>query len=161
MTTEYISKEGQARLLAELSHLRSVERPKIVDEVSAAAAQGDRSENAEYIYGKKRLREIDRRTRWLEKRLESLTVVDADQPRKGEKCFFGAYVTVEDEDGNERSYRILGADEVDADHGIISYKSPLGRALLGKSVGDAVVVQSPSGVRELTLTSVQYGTPRG
>jgi transcription elongation factor GreB len=153
----YISREGHARLVEELSRLRSVERPKIVEEVSAAAAQGDRSENAEYIYGKKKLREIDRRTRFLEKRLDSLQVMDADQPREKGRCYFGAWVTVEDEEGRERVYRILGVDEVDMDRGVISYVSPLGRALLGKREGDDVIVKSPSGDREWSVTRVQYG----
>jgi transcription elongation factor GreB len=153
----YISREGHARLLAELQHLRSVARPRMVDEVAAAAAQGDRSENAEYIYGKKRLREIDRRTRWLEKRLDALEVVDADAPRATGKVHFGAWVTVADEEGEERTFRVLGQDEVDLDRGAISYISPLGRGLLGKCEGDTITVKSPSGDREFTVLRVQYG----
>jgi transcription elongation factor GreB len=157
MEKDYISRQGHARLMAERVRLHSVDRPKIVDEVAAAAAQGDRSENAEYIYGKKKLREIDRRMRWIDKRLEVLTPVDADAPRASTRCYFGARVTVEDEDGQVRQLRVLGADETDADQGIISYRSPMGRALLGKSTGDSFVVKSPSGDREYTLTDVQYG----
>ncbi|MCS6898863.1 MAG: transcription elongation factor GreB [Myxococcales bacterium] len=157
MQKEYISQQGYARILAELNHLRSVERPQVVDEVAAAAAQGDRSENAEYIYGKKRLREIDRRTRFLEKRLDVLVPVDVDAPRSSDRCFFGAWVTLEDQDGTLQTLRILGPDETDADQGFISYLSPMGRALLGKSVGDALVVRSPGGERSYTVIDVQYG----
>jgi transcription elongation factor GreB len=156
---DYISREGWDRLAGELERLRRVERPKIVDEVSTAAAQGDRSENAEYIYGKKRLREIDRRTRWLEKRLGSLQVFEVERPPGEGRCYFGAWVTVEDEDGVERRVRILGVDEADLDRGHISYRSPLGRALLGKREGDTIVVRTPSGEREVSVTSVQYPSP--
>lgn len=144
-------------MLAELNQLRTVERPKVVDEVAAAAAQGDRSENAEYIYGKKRLREIDRRTRFLEKRLDGLMQIDVDAPRDSEKVYFGAWVRVEDEDGNPRVLRIMGEDEIDLTLGFISYVSPIGRSLLGKSPGDVVIFRSPAGDREFTLTDVQYG----
>jgi len=154
---DYISRQGHARLLAELAHLRSVERPKIVDEVSTAAAQGDRSENAEYIYGKKKLREIDRRMRFLQKRLDAVESVDADAPRPPDRCFFGAWVFLENDAGKTLTLRILGVDEVDTDLGHISYQSPVGRALLGKYVGDTVVVRSPGGDKEYTLTDVQYG----
>ena len=157
MEKDYISRQGHARLVAERVRLHSVDRPKIVDEVSTAAAQGDRSENAEYIYGKKKLREIDRRMRWLDQRLEAVTVVDADAPRATTKCYFGAHATIEDEDGNVRRLRILGVDEADADQGVVSFRSPMGRALLGKATGDSFVVKSPSGDREYTLTDVQYG----
>lgn len=157
MQKEYISRQGHARILAELTRLRFVERPRIVEEVAAAAAQGDRSENAEYIYGKKKLREIDRRTRFLEKRLELLTPVDVDAPRASERCFFGAWVTLEDEDGALLTLRILGPDETDADQGHISYLAPMGRALLGKSLGDSFVVRSPGGERSYMVADVQYG----
>jgi transcription elongation factor GreB len=156
----YISREGHARLLAELDTLRRVTRPKIVDEVSTAAAMGDRSENAEYIYGKKKLREIDRRTRWIEKRLERLEVTDAEAPR-GDRIFFGAWVTVEsdNEDGARisRVLRVMGEDEVDLALGYISYRSPLGRALLKREMGDTVVVLTPRGEMEYDVTDVQYG----
>lgn len=155
----YISLEGYRRLEAELDRLRRIERPKVVDEVSTAAAQGDRSENAEYIYGKKRLREIDRRTRWLEKRLEALESVDVDRPRVETRCFFGAWVSVEDEDGKAATYRIMGEDELDAARGHISYRSPLGRAILGKRPGDVCDVQTPSGSREVAVVGVRYGAP--
>lgn len=155
MDKSYISREGHARLLAELDTLRRITRPRIVDEVSAAAAMGDRSENAEYIYGKKKLREIDRRTRFIEKRLERFEVTDADAPR-GERVFFGAWVTVESEHG-ERLLRIMGEDEVDLAKGYISYRSPLGRALLKREVGDTVVVLTPNGELAYDVTNVQYG----
>lgn len=158
MPSEYISRQGHARLLAELTRLRSVDRPAIVDEVAAAAAQGDRSENAEYIYGKKKLREIDRRMGFLERRLQALTPVDADAPRDADRCFFGAWVTLEDEDGNVRTVRVVGVDEIDLDRGFISYRSPLGHALLNKSVGDAVKIITPRGEREYLVTKVQYGS---
>jgi transcription elongation factor GreB len=152
----YISRTGHTRLLAELNQLQHEERPKIVQEVADAAAQGDRSENAEYIYGKKRLREIDRRTRWLQKRLADMQVIDVDQPR-GPRCFFGAWVIIEDEHGAEKTFRILGEDEVNASLGLISYVSPLGKALLKKEEGDIVTVDSPSGLREYSLLCVHYG----
>jgi transcription elongation factor GreB len=152
----YISKDGHARLVAELHQLRSVERPRMVDEVAAAAAQGDRSENAEYIYGKKRLREIDRRTRWLMKRLDELLPIDPATPR-GSRCFFGAWVEVEEDGKSLKRLRILGEDEVDLAAGVISYRSPLGRALLGREEGDSVGVESPTGRREFSLLRVHYG----
>lgn len=151
----YISRDGHARLLAELDNLRRVVRPRIVDEVSTAAAMGDRSENAEYIYGKKKLREIDRRTRFIEKRLERFEVTDADAPR-GDRIFFGAWVTVESEHG-ERQVRIMGEDEVDLAKGYISYRSPLGRALLKREVGDTIVIATPNGELSYDVTNVQYG----
>ncbi len=125
----YITRAGARRLQVELARLRSDERPKVVQEVADAAAQGDRSENAEYIYGKKRLREIDRRIHFLTKRLESAVVVE---PRTDgtQRVFFGAAVEVEGEDGARARYRIVGVDEVDLARGCISWRSPLGRALL-------------------------------
>jgi transcription elongation factor GreB len=152
----YITPDGARRLSEELGRLRTVERPKTVQEVSDAAAQGDRSENAEYIYGKKRLREIDRRMRFLTKRLSSAQVVDPKQ-QKGEKVFFGATVELTDEDGGRRVYRVVGEDEVDGGTGQISWRSPLGRALLGKRAGDVVTVRRPAGEVELEVTSVRYG----
>ena len=152
----YITREGAMRLQEELGNLRSKQRPKIVQEVSDAAAQGDRSENAEYIYGKKKLREIDRRIHWLTKRLETITVVDANTARAKDQVFFGAWVDVEDEDGRAASYRIVGEDEIDPGQGKISYRSPLGRVLLKKRVGDVVVLRKPSGEVELSVMAVRY-----
>jgi transcription elongation factor GreB len=151
----YITPEGFARLQQELERLWKVDRPKITAEVSAAAAQGDRSENAEYIYGKKKLREIDRRIRFLSKRLDSLTVVE---PREsGERIFFGAWVTVEDEEGGEAAYRIVGPDEIDVKNGLISVDSPLAKVLLGKRVGDEVTLMRPKGPAELVIVDIRYG----
>jgi transcription elongation factor GreB len=154
-TPNYITREGAKRLQEELADLRSRQRPRIVQEVADAAAQGDRSENAEYIYGKRKLREIDRRMHWLTKRLESATVV-APRTDGVEVVFFGAWVEVEDEDGARSTYRIVGEDEIDLAKGHISWRSPLGRALLKKRAGDAVAFRRPSGEVELTLVSVRY-----
>jgi transcription elongation factor GreB len=150
----YITREGAKRLQDELARLLTVTRAKIVSEVADAAAQGDRSENAEYIYGKKKLREIDRRIHWLTKRLESVTVVP--QRDASLVVYFGAYVEVEGEDGVRATYRIVGEDEIDLDLGAISWRSPLGRALLKKRVGDVVAVARPRGPTELTVIGVRY-----
>ncbi len=151
----YITREGAKRLQAELSDLLWKQRPPVVQDVTDAAAQGDRSENAEYIYGKKKLREIDRRIHWLTKRLESATVVE---PRTDgvKAAFFGAYVEVEDEDCVRATYRIVGEDEIDTDKGHISWRSPLGRSLLKRREGDVVVFKRPNGEVELTVVSVRY-----
>jgi transcription elongation factor GreB len=154
----YITREGAKRLQGELSDLLWKQRPAIVQEVADAAAQGDRSENAEYIYGKKKLREIDRRIHWLTRRLESATVVEPRAPDAGgvAVAFFGAYVEVEDEDGARATYRIVGEDEIDLDKGHISWRSPLGKSLLKRRPGDAVVFRRPSGEIELTVVSIRY-----
>ena len=154
----YITRVGARRMQDELVELRTKQRPKIVQDVADAAAQGDRSENAEYIYGKKKLREIDRRIHYLTKRLETATVVGPDD-RDGtaqDRVFFGATVAIEDEGGNETTYHIVGADEIDLTKGRISYNSPLGRALLKRQVGDTVVFKKPSGEAELTIVSIAY-----
>jgi transcription elongation factor GreB len=158
MTSSYITREGALRLQEELADLRSRQRPKIVQEVAEAAAQGDRSENAEYIYGKKKLREIDRRIHFLVKRLESVTVVDPDQRPDGERdrVFFGATVDVEDEDGKMATYQIVGEDEIDLGRGRISYRSPLGHALLRRRAGDSFAFRRPSGEVELTVVRIQW-----
>lgn len=149
----YITREGAKRLQAELAHLRAQERPPVVQQVADAAAQGDRSENAEYIYGKKRLREIDRRIHWLTKRLESLVVVE---PTAGTVIYFGAYVEVEDERGERATYRIVGEDEVEPLRGHVSWRSPLGSALLRHRVGDVIRVDRPNGRAELRIFAVRY-----
>ncbi len=150
----HITPEGFQRLQAELEHLWKVVRPEVTARVSAAAAEGDRSENAEYIYGKKRLREIDARLRYLSKLLDRLTVVP---PRsEGERVYFGAWVTVEDDAGQRKTYRIVGPDESDAKTGAISSESPVARALLGKRAGDWVLVQRPKGPAELQVVAVRY-----
>lgn len=135
--SRYITSEGAARLRAELKHLWEEERPRVTQAVSEAAKLGDRSENADYIYGKKRLREIDSRVRFLTKRLEEVTVVDRI-PDDREKIFFGARVTLEDDDGNTLTYRIVGPDEFDVKQGLISMDSPVARALLGRRLDDKV-----------------------
>jgi transcription elongation factor GreB len=151
----YVTPEGAKRLQQELAGLLTKERPKIVQDVADAAAQGDRSENAEYIYGKRKLREIDRRIHWLTKRLESATVVP---PRKDgiDTVFFGAFVEIEDESGARATYRIVGEDEIDLGKAHISWRSPLGRSLLRKRSGDTVLLVRPSGEVELTIVSIRY-----
>lgn len=151
----YITAEGAARLRAELDFLWRVKRPKVTQAVSEAAALGDRSENAEYIYGKKQLREIDRRVRFLRKRLDELTVVER-RPDDADKVFFGAWVTIEDEAGSERRLRIVGPDEFDPGRGWISVDSPMARALLGRSLDDEVVVQLPRGEAQIVIVDVEY-----
>ncbi len=151
----YLTREGAKRLQSELADLLYKQRPVVVQDVADAAAQGDRSENAEYIYGKKKLREIDRRIHWLTRRLETATVVE--QRTDGVKAaFFGAYVEVEDEDCARNTYRIVGEDEIDLDKGHISWRSPLGRSLLKRREGDVVVFRRPNGEVELTIVSVHY-----
>ncbi len=142
---------------AELDHLWRVERPKVTQAVSDAAAQGDRSENAEYIYGKKRLREIDRRVRYLQKRIPDLNVVDRP-PDDPSRVYFGAWVRLEAENTNEVEYRIVGPDEYDPDQGWISIDSPLARALLKKTVDDEVLVQLPGGEHRYIVTGIHYRT---
>jgi transcription elongation factor GreB len=151
----YITPEGARRLADELVRLRTVERPRTVQEVADAAAQGDRSENAEYIYGKKRLREIDRRLNYLAKRLDQAVVVDPREQR-GDKAFFGATIEVEDEERGRRTYVLVGEDETDSNRGRISWRSPVGRALLGKRAGDVVVVHRPAGAVEIEVVAVRY-----
>jgi transcription elongation factor GreB len=152
----YITAEGAEKLRAELERLWSVERPRVTQEVADAAALGDRSENAEYIYGKKRLREIDRRIRFLSKRLDLLTVV-SEAPASSERVFFGAWVALEDEDGEEREYRIVGPDETDAKAGWISVDSPMARALMGRREGDEVLVRRPKGDAAMTIVGIRFG----
>lgn len=158
----YVTRAGYARLSAELERLWHVERPRITEEVSAAAAQGDRSENAEYIYGKKKLREIDRRVRFLRKRLEVLVVVDPSPEQEG-RVYFGARVTIEDEDGRRSTYRIVGPDEIDLKAGDISIEAPLARALLGHALGDEVTVDRPKGKSDVVIVAIAYdlGAERG
>ena len=155
MSPRYITPEGAKRLQQELAQLWNVERPKVTQEVSDAAAQGDRSENAEYIYGKKRLREIDRRIRYLSKRLDELTVVREAPPRR-DRVYFGAWVALEDEAGEERRYRLVGPDEFDVERGLISIESPLGRALLGREAGDEVELRRPRGTVRYVLLEIEY-----
>ncbi len=158
MAPRYITPEGFRRLAEEHERIWTVERPRIVAEVEAAAALGDRSENAEYIYGKRKLRELDRRLRFLSERMDALTVV-APRAVAGGRAFFGAWVTVEHEDGAERTYRLVGPDEFDVARGLISVEAPLGRALLGKREGDVVVVQRPAGAVDVTVVEISWAAP--
>jgi transcription elongation factor GreB len=151
----YITPEGAKKLRTELDQLWTVERPRVTQEVADAAAQGDRSENAEYIYGKRRLREIDRRVRFLSKRLDDVTVV-TEPPTDPQRVFFGAWVTLEDEDGKEVTYRIVGPDESSVERGWISMEAPVAKALMGKRKGDDVTVRVPKGETEYTIRAIRY-----
>jgi transcription elongation factor GreB len=153
--TALITPQGEERLRAELHELWHVRRPQVTRAVSEAAAQGDRSENAEYTYGKKMLREIDSRVRFLGKRLESLKVV-SERPADPQRVYFGAWVTLEDEDGEQARYRIVGPDELDLKLGLISIDSPLARALLGKALDAEVRVQTPGGEQCWYLVAIDY-----
>jgi transcription elongation factor GreB len=150
---------GHARLRAELHQLMRVERPQVVEIVSWAAGNGDRSENGDYLYGKKRLREIDRRARFLGKRLEIAEVVDPAAQANRDQVFFGATVTYVNPRDEERTVTILGVDEADISRGEVSLHSPIARALLRARVGDAVRVQTPSGPEELEVLAIAYPAP--
>jgi len=151
----YITPAGFARLAAERKHLVEIERPDVVRTVSWAAANGDRSENGDYLYGKKRLREIDRRVRFLIKRLESATVVD-NAGREDDRVFFGAAVRIRSRSGGEREVTIVGADEVDPARGRVSWVSPVARALLKARAGEVVTLRTPAGEDELEILDVHY-----
>jgi transcription elongation factor GreB len=153
---DYITDEGFRRLSEELDRLLRVERPKIVKGVADAAAEGDRSENAEYIYGKKKLREIDKRIEFITKRVDKLRVVTDVPPDGTSKIYFGAWVELADADGKKTTYRIVGADETDSERGFISIDSPVARALMGKSVRDEVTVWRPKGEVTFEVLSVRY-----
>ena len=155
--SQFITAAGAARLKQELDELWKVERPRVTQAVSEAAAQGDRSENAEYTYGKKRLREIDRRVRFLRKRLDGMTVVDKP-PSDPQRVFFGAWVTIEDVEGRQFTHRIVGPDEFDMAEGYISMDAPLARALMRKGLDDEVKLDLPGGARELTIIDIRYET---
>jgi len=155
--SQYITPAGARRLQQELDELWRVERPRVTQAVAEAAAQGDRSENAEYTYGKRRLREIDRRVRFLRKRLDGMVIVDKP-PSDTTRVFFGAWVSLEAEDGTTARYRIVGPDEFDAAPGYISMDSPLARALMKKKLDDEVSVEVPGGVRTYTIVDVEYET---
>lgn len=155
-SSPYITAEGYARLKAEFDQLWRVRRPEVVRALSAAAAEGDRSENAEYIYRKKELREIDARLKYLTLRLDELKVVDSP-PADATKVFFGAWVEVEKESGGGRTYRIVGSDETDAAQGYISLDSPVARAMLGKSEGDVVTARLPGGEAVFEIIHIWYG----
>ena len=152
----YITPAGFQRLQDELKHLLRVERPKVVEVVSWAAGNGDRSENGDYIYGKKRLREIDRRIRFLNKRLESAEVVDPTLQKNRDRVFFGATVTYAREDGTENTVTMVGADEVDLDRAHVSWISPIARALLKAQEGDVVDLRTPAGLEQIEVVAIRY-----
>jgi transcription elongation factor GreB len=154
--TNYITREGFEKLQTELQWLWTDERPKVTEAVSVAAALGDRSENADYIYGKKRLREIDRRIRFLTKRVDDLNVVEAGPRKEDDRIYFGAWVTIEDEEGERQRYQLVGPDEFDAHEGRISVDSPVGRALMGRRLGDEVVVRRPKGETVYEVIAIAY-----
>ena len=151
----YITPAGHRKMTEEFDFLRNKKRPEVVSALADAAAEGDRSENAEYIYRKKQLREIDRRLRFLAKRLDIAVIVDPREQKRRDRVFFGATVTIEDEDGETVVYRIVGADETSSS-GDVSWRSPVGRALIGKALGDTVVVSLTDRTRELTIAEIDY-----
>ena len=151
----YMTPQGFRRLQDEFTYLTTIDRPETVKVVQWAASLGDRSENADYQYGKKRLREIDSRLRFLKKRLDNAEVVEPADG-SGEKVKFGATVTIEDEEGEQKTYSIVGIDETDPKQGRVSWKSPIGHSLLGKELDDEVQVQTPNGKKEFTIVDVQY-----
>lgn len=153
--SKFITQPGWQKLKDELDFLWKVQRPQVTQAVSEAAAQGDRSENAEYIYGKKQLREIDSRVRFLRQRLEGMVVV-RQKPTDRQRIYFGSWVTLEDEDGKEVRYRIVGPDEFDATAGLISMDSPLARALFKKAVDDEVIIEVPGGRKSYVVVAIDY-----
>lgn len=157
----YITPEGYATLKAEFDQLYKVERPKVVSDVAWAASNGDRSENGDYIYGKKRLRQIDSRLRFLMKRMDIAVVVDPQKQQELERVFFGAWVTLYSlERDTEHVYRIVGQDELEPAKGYISWISPLAKAMLGKQPGDVVRVQTPAGEEQYEIVDVSYVQPQ-
>jgi transcription elongation factor GreB len=151
----YITPEGESRLREELHQLWKVERPVVTNAVHEAAKNGDRSENGDYIYGKRRMREIDSRVRFLNKRLDELKVID-EAPADTSKIYFGAWVTLEDEAGEEQRWRIVGPDEFDLPTGKLSMDSPMARSLLGKGLDDEILVKSPAGEKAYYVTDISY-----
>ena len=155
-SSPYITPEGAANIRSEIRQLWKVERPEITQIVHEAAKNGDRSENGDYIYGKRRLREIDSRVRFLTKRLEEMKIIE-DKPRDPSKVFFSAWVTIMDQsDKTSEYYRLVGPDEIEASKNLISVDSPMSQALLGKSIGEEIVVKTPSGERYLKITDIKY-----
>ena len=152
----YMTPEGHRRMQAELRRLMREERPKVVEVVAWAAGNGDRSENGDYIYGKKRLREIDSRIRFLSKRLESAQIVDPGQQKNRDQVFFGATVTYADRDGTEKTITIVGIDEADLDQGQVSWVSPIARALMKAHEGDVVELRTPSGIEPIEIIEIRY-----
>ena len=156
-TKNYMTRQGFERLNGEFRDLRYVERPKVVETVSWAAGNGDRSENGDYIYGKKRLGEIDRRLRYLTKRLESAEVVDSDKQRHLKQIFFGATVTFASSEGEQRTVTIVGVDEADIERNCVSWISPVARALMKAREGDRVEVRTPTGKETIEVLRIRYG----
>ena len=154
-SSKYITPEGKQRLVEEVDKLWKKRRPEVTKALTAAAAEGDRSENAEYIYRKKELREIDARVRYLRKRLDGIVVVDRI-PDNQHRIFFGAWVRLEDTTGQEYIYRIIGPDEIEPSLGYISMDSPMGKALIGKSLDDEFTLRLPEGEAEYVITEVSY-----
>ncbi len=155
-TPNYLTPQGYAALTNERNQLLKVERPKTVEIVSWAASNGDRSENGDYIYGKRRLREIDRRLRFLSKRLELAKIVDSSAQMTQDQVFFGATVTLVDQEGHEQTLRIVGVDETHLGPNYISWVSPIARALIKSREGDSVTFESPSGIRTVEIIRVSY-----
>ncbi len=153
--SRYITAEGEQALRKELHQLWKIERPQVTAIVHEAAKNGDRSENGDYIYGKKRLREIDSRVRFLGKRLEELQVVD-QIPDERDKVYFGAWISLEDDNGEEQRYRIVGPDEFDLSQNKLSMDSPMARAMLGKRLDEEIVLNSPDGIKRFYIIDIQY-----
>lgn len=154
-TKNYMTPAGADKLKTELKNLLNVARPELVQVISWAASNGDRSENGDYIYGKRRLREMDRRIRFLTRRLESAEIVDP-KGQRSDRVLFGAQVTLRDEEGKQKTYRIVGIDEADARKGSVSWISPLAKAVMNTRVGDVVSLKTPKGEEELEILSIQY-----
>lgn len=154
--SNYITRAGFLKLQSELTWLWKEERPRVTEAVSIAAALGDRSENADYIYGKKRLREIDRRIRFLTKRIDDLTIVEGGPRKHADRVYFGAWVSLEDEQGELQRYQLVGPDEFDAAAGRISVDSPVGRALIGRRLEDEVLVRRPKGDTLYRVLRIEY-----
>ncbi len=163
VTTIYMTPDCAEQMRAELKELLYVKRPDTVRRVADAAAEGDRSENAEYIYGKRHLRKIDSRIHFLTKRIESAEIVDPVTQGKtaAGRVLFGATVTIEDEEGDEKIYYIVGVDEYNGSIGLVSWKSPVGEALMRKEVGDVATVKTPSGTREFEILGIEYKPIKG
>jgi transcription elongation factor GreB len=157
----YMTPQGHRQLQEELKRLLRVERPNVVDVVSWAAGNGDRSENGDYIYGKRRLREIDRRIRFLSKRLEVAHVIDPAQQKNLDQVFFGATVTYAHERGTERTITIVGVDEADLDRGQVSWVSPIARALMKAHEGDILALRTPRGIEQIEVLDIRYGVSDG
>lgn len=162
-TPIYMTPACAEQMRAELKELLYVKRPDTVRRVSDAAAEGDRSENAEYIYGKRHLRKIDSRIHFLTKRIENAEIVDpaAQGKTAADRVLFGATVVVEDEDGDETTYCIVGIDEYNGAKGLVSWQSPIGKALMRKEVGDVAIIKTPPGTRELEIISIEYKPIQG